>query len=65
MKLYQIRPDLWVNLDAICLIIDRGYIGTKRRIRLHTFDGEHNYDLSTEEWTKFSQKMEDMLKCGM
>jgi hypothetical protein len=59
MKLYELRPDIVLNLDQICLVVDRGYYGTKRRIRIYTPDGRHEYDLSVEEWTKFQLMLKE------
>ena len=52
MKLYRLRSDITINLDNVCLIIDRGFWGAKRRIRIYTTDGQHEYDLPTEDWTR-------------
>ena len=59
MKLYQLRKDILLNLDAVVLVIDRGYAGTKRQVRIHTLDGQHDYKLSNEEWTCFYRKLEE------
>jgi hypothetical protein len=59
MKLYKLRSDILINLDAITLVIDRGYAGVKRKIRIYTTDGQHNYELTNEEWTRFHQKLEE------
>lgn len=53
MRLYRLRDDIWINLDAVSLVIDRGLAKDKWQVRIYTFDGRHEYDLSTEEWTKF------------
>ena len=62
MQLFELRKDILINLDAITLVIDRGYVGTKREVRIYTTDGQHEYKLSTEEWTKFSYKLEEYKK---
>lgn len=62
MKLYKLRSDILINLDAITLVIDRGYADTKRLVRIYTTDGKHEYKLSTEEWTKFYHKLEEYKK---
>lgn len=59
MKLYKLRHDILINLDAITIVIDRGYHGAQRQIRIHTIDGQHDYILSNEEWTRFYQKLEE------
>ena len=59
MKLYKIRPDLYINLDQVCLVIDRGYVGTKHEVRIYTTDGQHEYKLSNEEWTKFELMLKE------
>lgn len=59
MKLYELRSDITINLDQLCLVIDRGYYGTKRRVRIYTTDGRHEYDLSTEDWTKFQLMLKE------
>lgn len=59
MKLYKLRNDILINLDAITLVIDRGYHGAQRQVRIYTVDGQHNYSLSNEEWTRFYQKLEE------
>ena len=53
MNLYKLRSDIYLNLDAITVIVDRGMSGTKHEVRIHTNDGQHEYKLSTEEWTRF------------
>lgn len=59
MKLFKLRHDILINLDAITCVIDRGYSGTKREVRIYTTDGRHEYELSNEEWTRFYQKLEE------
>ena len=55
--MFQLREDIWIRLDAINLVIDRGYSGTKRRVRIYTTDGRHEYDLTNEEYTKFYNRL--------
>jgi hypothetical protein len=59
MRLYRLRDDIWINLDAVSLVIDRGLAKDKWQVRIYTFDGEHNYHLSTEEWTKFQLMLKE------
>lgn len=59
MKMYQMRPDIWINLDAITLVIDRGYAAAKHQIRIYTIDGRHEYELSNEEWARLQKKVEE------
>lgn len=59
MNLYKLRSDTYINLDHLCLVVDRGYIGTKREVLIYTTDGQHEYKLSNEEWTKFQLKLQE------
>ena len=62
MQLFELRKDIIVNLDAITIVIDRGILGTKRQVRIHTIDGQHDYMLSNEDYTRFYCKLEEY-KC--
>lgn len=57
MKLYKLRPDILINMDAITLVIDRGYVGALRKVRIYTFDGRHEYELTNEEYTNFYMQL--------
>lgn len=59
MKIYKLRDDILINMDAITLVIDCGYHGAKREIRIYTTDGRHDYVLSNEDWTRFYQALEE------
>lgn len=58
MKLYKLRPDILINMDAITLVIDRGYVGAQRKVRIYTLDGRHEYELTNEEYTNFYMQLE-------
>lgn len=57
MKLYKLREDILLNMDAITLIIDRGYSGAQHEVRIYTVDGQHEYKLSNEDWTRFQMEL--------
>ena len=59
MKLYQLRKDIIINLEAVTLVIDRGYAGAQRKVRIYTTDGQHDYTLSNEEYTRLYCKLEE------
>ena len=58
--MFQLTPDKWIRLSSINLVIDRGFAGTKRRVRIYTTDGRHEYDLTNEQYTKFYEKIKEM-----
>ena len=62
MQLFEVRKDIIINLDAITIVIDRGIVGTQRQVRIHTTDGQHDYMLSNEDFTRFYHKLEEY-KC--
>ena len=57
MKLYRLRKDILLNMDAVTLVIDRGYAGAQHQVRIYTTDGKHEYELSNEDWTKFQVEL--------
>lgn len=57
--MFKLRDDIWIRMNSINLVIDRGYAGMKRRIRIYTTDGRHEYDLTTEEWSRFELALKD------
>ena len=63
MNLYKLRSDIYLNLDAVSLIIDRGYAGAKHQVRIYTSDGQHNYELDNEDWTRLQLKIKEETKC--
>ena len=57
MKLYRLRSDILLNMEAVTLVIDQGYNGANHLIRIYTTDGRHEYQLSNEEWTHFQMEL--------
>lgn len=64
MRMYRLRDDLFINIEAITLIIDRGFGKDGHRVRIYTFDGEHNYILNNEDWTRLQCLIEREVKNG-
>jgi hypothetical protein len=58
--MFQLTPDKWICLAHITLVIDRGYADAKRRVRIYTTDGKHEYDLTNEQYTHFMCKIKEM-----
>ena len=58
--MFQLTPDKWVRLAHITLVIDRGYAGAKRKVRIYTVDGRHEYELTNEEYTRFMNKIKEL-----
>ena len=63
MNLYKLRSDITLNLDTVTLIIDKGYAGAKHQLRIYTIDGQHNYELDNEDWTRLQLKLKEYIKC--
>ena len=57
MKLYKLRSDILLNMDAVTLIIDRGFSAALHTVRIYTTDGKHEYDLSNEDWTRLQMEL--------
>lgn len=58
--MFQLTPDKWIRLSAINLVLDRGYAGAKRKVRIYTNDGRHEYELTNEQYTRFMNKVREL-----
>lgn len=60
MWLYKLRKDILINLESINIVIDQGYTKTGHKVRIHTIDGQHEYNLNNEDYSRFMMKLKEL-----